>query len=257
MTTHGLLKENNRGSSDRPHNTYTFVVTRRFLQLLPGRDHEAAALAALIEGPFQLPSHSDIHTDGRPASEAVVLLEGLACQYRLLDSARRQMVGFITPGDFCDFGFLSNSPVRQRVMTLGPATIGRIDLAQLGSLSNSLPNIILAGMRAASIQHAAAQELIVSLGTRDAQQRLAHLLCEIYTRLSDVGCVEADGKFDFALTQSELGEALGLSNVHVNRTIQQLRKQNLIAMSRSKVTMLNFAGLAKIASFSPAYLRVH
>ncbi|QQR38028.1 Crp/Fnr family transcriptional regulator [Devosia rhizoryzae] len=257
MITQVLLKEDSRAPADISPQTYTSVVTRRFLQLLPGRDHEAAALAALIEGPIPLSSHSDIHAEGRPAAEAVVLLDGLACQYRNLDSARRQMTGFITPGDFCDFGFLSNSPVRQRVMTLGPATIGRIDLGQMASLANGLPNVILAGMRAASIQQASAQELIVSLGTRDAQQRLAHLLCEIYVRLDGVGRVDASGQFDFALTQSELGEALGLSNVHVNRTIQQLRKRDYITMVRSKVTVLDFAGLAGIAGFSPAYLRAH
>lgn len=237
--------------------TYTQVVVQRFVQLLPSHEQEAAALAALIEGPIQLSTHHDIHVEGKPATEAVVLLDGLACQYRALDTSRRQMTGFVTPGDFCDYGFLSSSPVRQSVMTLGPATIGRIDLAQLAHLANGIPNIILAGMRAASIQQASAQELIISLGTRDALQRLSHLLCEIYVRLEAVGRVRPNGQFDFALTQSELGEALGLSNVHVNRTIQQLRKGNYIVIAQGRVTMLDFPGLAKIAAFDPNYLRPH
>ena len=234
---------------------YTNVVTRRFVELLPSHEHEAAALAALIEGPVHLPPHHDVHLAGKPATEALVLLDGLACQYRMLGSSRRQITGFVTPGDFCDFGFLSASPVRQCVTTLGLATIGRIDLARLASLANTMPTIVLAGMRAASIQHASAQELIISLGTRDALQRLAHLLCEIYVRLEAVGHVRSNGQFDFALTQSELGEALGLSNVHVNRTVQQLRRGNYILIGQGQVTMLDYEGLAKIAAFNPDYLR--
>ena len=139
-------------------------------------------------------------------------------------------------------------------MTLGPTVMGRIDLKQLSALGDKLPNVVLAMMRGASAEQACARELVISLGARDAQQRMAHCLCELYTRLRVVDLVDR-GQFELALTQAELGEALGLSTVHVNRTIQQLRKKKLVAMAQGKVRILDFASLARIAAFDGRYLR--
>lgn len=233
----------------------TDVFVRRLNALYPLQGHEAAAIAALVHETTPVPPHYEIFPEGKPAREAIVLLSGLACHYRALDTARRQMTGFVVPGDFCDFGFLSSSPVRQCVMTLGPSVIGRIDLGQFSAVGEKLPNVILAAMRASAIEQASARELVTSLGARDALQRLSHFLCEIYHRLRLVGQATADGRFDLAVTQAELGEALGLSTVHVNRTIQQLRKKKLIAMAHGQVTILDFRGLAATAAFDPRYLR--
>ncbi len=231
------------------------VFIRRLKALYPLQAHELAAFVALVHDISPVPSHSEILKDGVPSREAVVLLEGLACHYRVLDNARRQMTGFVVPGDFCDFGFLSSSPVRQCVMSLGPAVIGKINLEQFSALGDKLPNIVVATMRAASIEQACGRELVISLGARDALQRLAHCLCEMYSRLRIVGLVsQNDARFQLALTQAELGEALGLSTVHVNRTIQQLRKKNLITMAQGEVRILNFPGLAAIAAFDGSYL---
>jgi CRP-like cAMP-binding protein len=231
------------------------VLVRRLTALYPLKAQEVDAVVALVQDATAIPSHHLILEDGKPAKDAIVLLGGLACHYKILDTARRQMTGFVVPGDFCDFGFLSSSPVRQCVMSLGPAVIGRIDLGQLSALADQLPNIVVAAMRGASIDQACARELVISLGARDALQRLAHCLCEIYTRLKVVGLVDDDGQFDLALTQAEFGEALGLSTVHVNRTVQQLRKKKLITMAQSKVRILDFAGLAAVANFTARYLQ--
>src|SRR5215217_109751 len=230
------------------------VFVRRLSAHYPLQMHEATAIASLVQDVSTVPAHNEILVDGKPAKDAVVLLDGLACHFRVLDTARRQMTGFVVPGDFCDYGFLSSSSVRQCVMSLGPATVGRIDLGQLSALADKLPNIVLAMMRGAAMEQACARELVISLGARDALQRMAHCLCELYTRLKVVGLVDA-GRFEFALTQAELGEALGLSTVHVNRTIQHLRKQNLIIMSQGSVHILDFAGLAELAGFEGRYLR--
>lgn len=238
-----------------PHPSGSEVFVRRLNALYPLLAYEAAAIADLIHDVTIFPPYHDVLEEGQASKEALVLLEGLACHYRTLDTARRQMTGFIVPGDFCDLGFLSSSPVRQCVMSLGRVTIGRIDLGQLAVLTDKLPNVIVAAMRASSIEQASARELAVSLGARDALQRLAHCLCELHTRLRVVGLVSPAGQFELGLTQAELGEALGLSTVHVNRTIQQLRKKKLITMGQGAVTILDFPGLAAVASFDGRYLR--
>jgi CRP-like cAMP-binding protein len=231
------------------------VFVRRLSSFYPLNPQETKVLESLIESSFNVAPHHDILKEQQSSKEALVLLEGLACHYKVLDSARRQMTGFVLPGDFCDFGFLSSSVTRQGVMSLGPALVGRIDLRQLSAVTERMPNIMVAAMRAASVDQASARELVISLGARDALQRLAHFLCELYYRLRTVGMVNNHAQFDLAMTQSELGEALGLSTVHINRTIQQLRKRKLITMGQGMVTILDAPGLEAIASFDGRYLR--
>ena len=238
-----------------PQGAGTDAFVRRLHALYPLQAHEAAAIAGLVHETIKVPPHYEILAEGKPAREALVLLEGLACHYRVLDNARRQMTGFVVPGDFCDFGFLSSSPVRQCVISLGPAVIGKIDLGHFSAVGDKLPNVVVAAMRAASIEQASARELVISLGARDALQRLAHFLCEMYQRLRLVGLVSTAGQFELSLTQAELGEALGLSTVHVNRTIQHLRRKDLITMAQGQVTVLDFRGLAEVASFDARYLQ--
>jgi CRP-like cAMP-binding protein len=230
------------------------TFARRLGALYPLQMHELSATVSLLRDVTAIPSHHEILVDQKVAGEAMVLLEGLACHYRVLDNARRQMTGFVVPGDFCDYGFLSSSPVRQCVMSLGPAVIARVELTELAALADKLPNVLLTVMRGASVEQACARELVVSLGARDALQRMAHYLCEMYSRLNAVGLVTTAGQFDLPVTQAELGEALGLSTVHVNRTIQQLRKKGLITMGNGSVVMRDFAGLAAISSFDGQYL---
>lgn len=239
---------------NQPTDAASNLFMRRLQSLYPLQPQEAGAATALIGDVTAVPPHQEILRDGMQAKEALVLLGGLACHHKMLDSSRRQMTGFIVPGDFCDLGFLSSSPVQQSVMTLGPALVGKIDLGALSALGARLPNVVVAMMRAASIEQACARELVISLGARDALQRLAYSLCEMYSRLKVVGLVSNDGQFDLALTQAELGEALGLSTVHVNRTIQQLRKLKLITMGQGRVTILDFPALSALAAFDGHYL---
>lgn len=249
-----LVAANDGTEAIRPgRETAPFI--RRLSTLYPLHAQETMAVAALVNDADSIGAHHAILQEGQPSREALVLLHGLACHYRVLGSGRRQITGFVVAGDFCDFGFLSSSPVRQTVMSLGSAVVARIDLTQLSAVADKHPNVVVAAMRAASIEQAMARELVISLGARDALQRLAHFLCEMYCRLSMVGLVGDNGQFELALTQAELGEALGLSTVHVNRMIQQLRKKKLITMAQGRVGILNFPELAALASFDGRYLR--
>lgn len=228
---------------------------RRLQAVYPLSQQEIAELAMLVGEVRVVGSNQPVLREMQPATEAAVLLDGLACHYRIMDSGRRQMTAFAVPGDFCDYGFLSSSPVRQGVVSLGHATVGTIHLSQLSALGSRRPSIVVAIMRAASIDQACSRELTVSLGARDALTRVAHFLCEMHQRMSVVGLVGRDGQFELTMTQSELGEALGLSTVHVNRTIQQLRREGLIIMSHGTIAIPDFAALAALASFDGRYLK--
>jgi CRP-like cAMP-binding protein len=94
---------------------------------------------------------------------------------------------------------------------------------------------------------------ITSMGRRSAGQQLAHLVCELYLRLEAAG-VASEHKFGFPVTQSELGDVLGLSVVHVNRKLQELRALNLLTWQRQQVEILDFDRLANFCEFDPTYL---
>jgi CRP-like cAMP-binding protein len=99
------------------------------------------------------------------------------------------------------------------------------------------------------------REWIVAMGQRPAQSHLAHLLCEVFTRLRAVG-LTVDHACSLPLTQAELGDACGLSTVHVNRTLQDLRRNGLIELQHSRLTILDWARLKEVAQFDPAYLHL-
>jgi CRP-like cAMP-binding protein len=218
---------------------------------------ENGAVEALIATTYTVSAHQDILQEHQPAKEALVLLKGMACHYKVVNSIRRQMTGFVVPGDFCDFAFLSASATRQSVMSLGPALIGRVDLADLAAVADEIPHVMVAAMRGAAVDQACASERVINLGARDALQRMAHFLCEIHHRLRTVGLVSLDGHFELPMTQAELGEALGLSTIHVNRTIQQLRKSKQIVFAKGQARILDLAGPGAVAGFNSGYLRPH
>jgi CRP-like cAMP-binding protein len=242
-------------SPNAPKVASVHAFVRRLNSLYPLQAAEVARCVDLIDDVRVIAGNEHVLQEQQASTEALVLLEGLACHYRIMDSGRRQMTGIVVPGDFCDYGFLSSSPIRQSVQALGRAIVGRINLAQLSALTEDHPNVVVAIMRAASIDQACSRELAVSLGARDAVQRMSYFLCELYHRMRVVGLVNHGGQFPLTMTQSELGEALGLSTVHVNRTVQHLRRSKLIAMVHGTITVLDIAALSALASFDGRYLK--
>lgn len=234
------------------HRVEPFV--RRMSWLYPQHSESTETVGGLVDSAYAVDSHDRLGEADQPPQEAWVLLSGLACRVREISTGRRQITGFILPGDFCDLGFVSSARTSANVVTLSPSVVGRVSLDALATLTERRPSIMVAIMRAAAIEHAVIEELAVSLGARDASQRLAHLLCEICYRLRMVGLVNEDNCFEFPVTQAEIGEALGLSTVHVNRTLQLLRRNALIAFQQGSVIILDWPGLVETASFNEGYL---
>lgn len=103
------------------------------------------------------------------------------------------------------------------------------------------------------VDEATLRAWIVNLGRRDALERLAHLFCELHARLELVGMVDG-GRFDLPMTQEVIADALGLTTVHVNRTLQRLRSDGYIELSSGRLTILDVLGLQRIGGFDPNYL---
>lgn len=192
--------------------------------------------------------------DGGKEPSIRVLLSGFACRYKHLPDGRRQITAFLTPGDICDFAFLSDSLVSQGIIAMSPVVIGSIDLDRFAQLVETHADVMVSVLRASAIENSATQELLVSLGGRNALHRVAHLLCEMHYRFDRAKLTRDGGSFDLPLTQSEIGEALGLSTVHVNRTVQLLKRKGLAIWQDRTVTLPDPGALANECGFDPSYL---
>lgn len=185
-----------------------------------------------------------------------ILLSGFAYRFKLLSDGRRQIHGLFVPGDLCRhiYGFLSG-PAECGIRTLTPSLVVSVPVAALLAAMESHPRLARALWANMVADDALLREWVVSLGRRTAYERMAHLFCEVFLRLRAVGQAEGDS-CDLPLTQMDLGDLMGLSTVHVNRVLQQLRRDGLIALKGAQLTVPDVAVLARAADLDPAYLRL-
>ncbi|HWL03996.1 MAG TPA: Crp/Fnr family transcriptional regulator [Xanthobacteraceae bacterium] len=222
---------------------------------------EAAALApserTVLEEALrrfrQVPARHDIIRDGERPTDSTVLLEGFACRYKLLSGGRRQILAFLIPGDICDLQLLVMDSMDHSVATLTPCRVASFPRKTIDHLCELSPALLRRLWRETVLDAAIHREWIASLGRRSPYERVAHLFCELTHRLQAIGAVR-EGRFEFPMTQADLGDAVGLSVVHVNRTLQQMRADGLITLRANVLTILDEARLKAAARFSGDFL---
>lgn len=173
------------------------------------------------------------------------LLSGWACRQRVMSDGRRQIFGFLIPGDVV--GAPSGPSAFANVVALTPVVTADVPLSEDKHLSSASASVYSKLIAAA--EHETEKLLydhIVRLGRMNGLERMAHLLLELRRRLSRVGLVNGQS-FPMPLRQESLGDALGMSTVHVNRTMQQLRFKKLIQCSGREVTVLDPVRLSALA----------
>ena len=197
----------------------------------------------------------DIVRDGDHPSECALVLSGFVCRYKIVPDGKRQILGFYIPGDLPD---LQSFPLQ--VMDHGVGTLVRSNVAMiphqcLQDMLRSYPNLAKTFWRETLIDAAISREWMIGLGRRSAYQRMAHLLCELHLRMKAVGIAGSDG-YDLPLTQNELADTLGLSTVHVNRVLQDLRREGLIVLRGSMLHIPDRGALETVGDFDPTYLHL-
>jgi CRP-like cAMP-binding protein len=200
-----------------------------------------------------IPSHRDVVCEGDSPDYTTILLDGYMCRYTTMRDGKRQILSFLVPGDFCDLSGFVERRIDHFVGTLTPCTVAVIAHRDLGSLVKSHPSIRDALWRETLQDAAIYRAWISNIGRRSAYERLAHLFCEISLRLEAVGMMKKAG-YEFMVTQVDLGDALGLSGVHVNRMLQQLRSEDLITFNANTLAIHNWDRLREISGFDSAYL---
>jgi len=190
---------------------------------------------------------------GEELKSSFVLLEGWLARSKDLADGERQLIELHVAGDFADLHGFTLKRLDHDVVTLSDCLIGVIPHERLQEITERYPRLAWVYWSYSNADSAITRELALSLGQRSALSRMAHLFCELYVRLDAVGRAGADS-FGFPLTQRELSECLGLTVVHANRTIQELRRRGLVELESKQLRILDRSGLEGIAQFDPYYL---
>jgi CRP-like cAMP-binding protein len=193
--------------------------------------------------------------EGDRPTECNLLLQGSVCRYNELTDGKRQIVAFHFPGDIFDAQSLLLQRMDHTVSTLTPCRIGVIAHAALLKLFEEQPRIGLAIWKDTLVDASIYRQWVTNVGRRDALARTAHLVCEVYVRLLAVGLAR-ESTVDWPITQAELADALGMSHVHVNRVLQELRKAELITIERQKLTIHDWKQLKAAGDFDATYLHL-
>lgn len=195
-----------------------------------------------------------IHEGERP-DFVYLVLDGFACRYKTLVGGARQNMAYLVPGDFCDLHVAILGAMDHTIATLSPCTIVDIPRHAILDLTDQHPRIARALWWCTLVDEGTLREWLLNIGQREAAQRLAHLFCELLVRLQAVGLADANS-YALPITQEELGDTLGVTSVHVNRTIQALRDDGFITLRSKRLTIPDVARLYAYCEFNPNYLHL-
>lgn len=232
------------------------IVVRKLRTRVALSDDDAQAFYDLPYIQRTLEPLSYTVREGDPPRQCAALLTGLAFRHKFTGNGGRQIVGIQVPGDLLDLQnlFLNNSD--HNVQTLGRADVAFIPREALQALAFKRPALNHAFFVDTLVESAIFREWVVNVGRRDARTRLAHLLCEFAMRLEAIGLPEQH-RYELPMTQEQLADAVGLTPVHVNRTLKVLEADGLIERDRRSVKIADWPRMRAVADFGERYLHDH
>ncbi|NIJ35309.1 Crp/Fnr family transcriptional regulator [Sphingomonas oligoaromativorans] len=232
-------------------------MANRFVQKLQGyADLTATEILALEQAtihPRKLAAKHDLIREGDRPGPVFVMLEGWAFRYKILPSGTRQIMAFLMPGDCCDLHIGLLAEMDHSIQTVSSARVAMIPRAEMDRLMSEHGGIARAMYIAQLADEGTLRAWIVSMGRRSSLERVAHLMCELYVRGHAIS-LESGNAFALPLSQIMLADALGMTPVHINRILKQLRLTGAMQLRRGSVNILAPAKLAQIAGFDENYL---
>lgn len=216
---------------------------------------DLAALGQLSRSVRMVEARRDLITEGDKPRHVHMVMDGWGCRYKNLPDGKRQIVSFFIPGDLCDINVFILKQMDHSIGAITRLKVAVITPEEMAALTEGRPRLTQALFWHELVELAIQREWTVNLGQRSAYERLGHLLVELYVRLRAVGRSQ-DGRCDFPLTQNDLADATGLTAVHVNRTLQELRRDGLIELERKQLKILDLERLMDVSMFNPNYLHL-
>lgn len=231
------------------------LLCRKLENFIELRGADRQALLGLTKNIVRLKPGEDIIQEGDAPRCVNLVLEGWACRYKQLEDGRRQIVAFFLPGDMCDPCVFLLDEMSHSLGSLTPLTLARIPQEEIAGIIAGNTTLSKAFWLDMLVSTEVQREWTVSLGRRTADERLAHLFCEICLRLKSVGLTNGH-ECEMPVTQADLADALGLSAVHVNRTLQELRATGFVELKSRRLTIFDQERLRALAMFNPSYLHL-
>jgi CRP-like cAMP-binding protein len=229
----------------------------RLLMKLRRRDDVSAAEEAVLRriagAPQRVERRRTVIREGDLLDRSMLLLDGLACRYKDLRNGQRQISELHVGGDFVDLHGFGLKKLDHSILTLSECTVSFVPHGELETITRDHPHLTRLLWLMTSLDAAIHRAWVLSLGRRTALSRLAHLFCELRLRFEVIGVGDAEG-YPLELTQADLAECLGLSLVHVNRTLRELRGTGFADFRNGRVSIADPAGLARLAEFDRDYL---
>jgi CRP-like cAMP-binding protein len=198
----------------------------------------------------------DFLREGERPRAMFVVLDGWGCRYKALPDGRRQIVSFFLPGDICDLNTCMLGVMDHSIGAITPMKVAEIGADEFAALLDQHPRVTNALYWDGLVTLATQREWMLNVGQRSAYERIAHLLCEIFLRLEMVGLTNGMS-CEFPLTQVDLADATGLTAVHTNRTLQELRRDALIGLQSRTLTIPDLERLKSAGLFNANYLHLN
>jgi CRP-like cAMP-binding protein len=229
----------------------------RFIEKLSGFANlgasEVRALERVTAHPKAHGARKDLIREGDTPGPVLVVLEGWAFRYKVLPSGTRQVMAFLMPGDACDLHIGMLTEMDHSIQTVTKALVAKIGRSAMDEMLAEYPRIATAMYIAQLVDEGTLRAWIVSLGRRSSIERVAHLVLELFLRAVRIGL--SDGTtMELPLAQALLADALGMTPVHINRVLQELRRSGAIELSRGLLRIADPAALTQLSGFDANYL---
>ncbi|GGB69139.1 Crp/Fnr family transcriptional regulator [Blastomonas aquatica] len=232
-------------------------MDNRFIKKLQGlaqlTANDKAALLDATSAPRAYAARQDLIREGDEPGPMFVVLEGWVCRYKILPTGTRQILAFLMPGDACDLHIKLLAEMDHSIQAITPSLVATVSRDRMNAMLDGHPNIAKAMYSAQLVDEGILRAWIVSMGRRSSTERVAHLICELYLRARSIG-LTGEGHFDLPLSQLVLADALGMTAVHINRVLKELRLSGAMALNRGSVTILDPVKLIHVAGFDENYL---
>lgn len=232
-------------------------MANRFIDKLVGfaplPEGAVAMLADATAGAKIFDARHDLIREGDKPGPIFVILEGWACRYKILPNGTRQLLAFLMPGDSCDLHVYLLAEMDHGIQTLTPCLVARIDRNDMDAMFDEHPVIMKAMYLSQLIDEGTMRAWITSIGRRSSIERVAHLMCELYLRARNIG-LSHEENLVLPLSQIVLADALGMTAVHINRVLKQLRLAGAMTLKRGSLVIVDPVKLIQIAGFDENYL---
>ncbi|MCJ2017091.1 Crp/Fnr family transcriptional regulator [Methylobacterium sp. J-030] len=231
------------------------MLIRKLESITTLSDKERQAVRSLPMRIHNLDARQDIVRDGDQPTHCCLILDGWACRYKMLSQGKRQILSFHIAGDIPDLQSLHIHTMDHSLATLTKAVVAFIPHESLRELTACYPGIASIFWRDTLIDAGIFREWLISMGRRSAFEHVAHLFCELYLKLQAVG-LAGNFRCPLPITQTDIADALGLTSVHVNRVLQEMRGRTMITLRSQMLVIEAWDELLRVSEFDSTYLQL-